>query len=45
MKNHMRKFCALLAALVMTASGAALADAKIMVSGSGETQVSADTAR
>ena len=26
MKNHMRKFCALLAALVMMASGAALAD-------------------
>lgn len=44
MKNHMRKFCALLAALVMTASGAALADTKITVSGSGETQVSADTA-
>ena len=44
MVKHKRNFCALLAALVLLASSAALADTRIMVSGSGETQVSADTA-
>ncbi len=44
MVKHKRNFCALLAALVLLASSAALADTRITVSGSGETQVSADTA-
>ena len=44
MRRHMKSFFAILTAVMMLAVSVALADTKITVSGSGETQVSADTA-
>lgn len=44
MKKHMKAFFAILAAVMLLAVSVAAAETKITVSGTGETQVSADTA-
>ena len=44
MRKHMKVFFAILTAVMLLTASAALADTKIIVSGTGETQVSADTA-
>jgi len=44
MRKHMKAFFAILSAVMLLAVSAAVAETKITVSGTGETQVSADTA-